>query len=245
MSSSSSPLAVLPFEAYDAPAAAVLRGPEAVGAVGLVTPELRDGSWTRLGDRAVLGDEVTERALGRLAESTAAAARAQGYAVGWAEGRREAAARAADEADEAAHAQQLAERRRQAEHADAVAALVRAAASFQDAAAAVSAAVEDEALRLARELTAALLGRELATAADPAGDVVRRALEVLPDGVPTTVRVHPDVRSHAAAEALAAHGVTVVADPTLGRHDAVVETATTVVDLGVDAALDRVREALA
>ena len=61
----------------------------------LETPELRSGTWTRFGDRAVLGDAVTETALAALADSSRAVARSQGYAVGWAQGRREAAAEAA------------------------------------------------------------------------------------------------------------------------------------------------------
>ena len=56
-------------------------------------PDLRTGVWTRLGDSAVLGDPVTEAALDGLAERTHSAARAQGYAVGWAEGRQEALVR--------------------------------------------------------------------------------------------------------------------------------------------------------
>ena len=47
-------------------------------------PELRVGNWTRLGGSTVLGDQVTESMLDVLAERTRDAARAQGYATGWA-----------------------------------------------------------------------------------------------------------------------------------------------------------------
>ncbi|MDO9377688.1 MAG: hypothetical protein Q7T56_02480, partial [Nocardioidaceae bacterium] len=52
--------------------------------------ELRTGPWTRLGSPGLAGDPVTESMLTELAARAEAAARAQGYAAGWAEGRREA-----------------------------------------------------------------------------------------------------------------------------------------------------------
>ncbi|HEY1134125.1 MAG TPA: hypothetical protein VGE77_06075, partial [Nocardioides sp.] len=55
-------------------------------------PELRTGNWTRRGGPGVLGDPVTEELMDALATSTRAAAQSQGYAVGWAQGRRDAAA---------------------------------------------------------------------------------------------------------------------------------------------------------
>ena len=69
---------------------AVLRRHEVGELAPLPTPELRTGTWTRHGDGALLGDEVAESLLGRVAEETRAAAQAQGYAVGWAQGRRAA-----------------------------------------------------------------------------------------------------------------------------------------------------------
>uniref|UniRef100_UPI001E558557 hypothetical protein n=1 Tax=Nocardioides sp. Leaf374 TaxID=2876560 RepID=UPI001E558557 len=48
---------------------ALLRGAPAEAATVAATPELRDGSWTRLGGSSVLGDLVTEQALAGLAES--------------------------------------------------------------------------------------------------------------------------------------------------------------------------------
>lgn len=211
----------------------------------LETPELRDGTWTRLGDSAVLGDQITERALTRLADSTVQAARAQGYAVGWAEGRREAAALAATEAAELAAREAAAEQRRDDEHAVVLAALEQAAASLGASVTGLAEQLEEQALRLARELTTLLLGRELALATDPEADVVRRALVVLPDGgVPVTVRLHPAVHAAAASAALTDRGVTVVADSELDVHDAVVETDTTYVDLAVGTALARVLEVL-
>jgi flagellar assembly protein FliH len=211
----------------------------------LPTPELRGGTWTRLGDHAVLGDEITEKVLSRLAQSTVEAARSQGYAVGWAQGRRDAATEAAVEAAETAARTEAAEAGRAAEHARTLAALEQAVVGLDATVGELATALEDQALRLARELTTVLLGRELALAGDAAGDAVRRALDVLPAGtVPVTVRLHPEVRAAAASEQLTARGVVVVADDTLDVHDAVVETDTTYVDRSLDAALARVLEAL-
>lgn len=210
----------------------------------LATPELRSGAWTRFGDRAVLGDVVTEQVLGGLAESTRAAARAQGYATGWAEGRREAAAEAATQRAELEQVAAAAEAARQAEHVAALVALGRAAQALQDQAAQVAAELEAHVVALAREVAEAVVGHELSTAADPAGEVVRRALAVLPQELPVTVRVAPATAADPALERLREHGVHVVADPALGAHDALVETTAEAVDLRVGAALARVREVL-
>lgn len=223
----------------------VLRGESAVAVATLATPDLRSGSWTRLGDERVLGDAVTEHSLAGLAETTRAAAQAQGYAVGWAEGRRAAAELAAEADRAAAEAHAAAEERREAEHAAALAALTRAAAALQQTSARLAGELEDQAVRLARELTTELVGHEVRTCTDAGVDVVRRALVVLPTGVPVTLRVHPSVVSSPAVGDLADHGVSVVADPTLDRADAVVESTEAVVDLRIGAALERVREALA
>jgi len=225
----------------------VVDGERAADLRPVPVPELPTGPWTRLGERAVHGDPVTEEALEGLAGSTRSAARAQGYAVGWAEGRRaallEARAKEAEREERAA----AAERRREAEHARAMTALAEAARSLQELAASVAAQVEDSALALARELTEVLVGRELRTTADPAGDAVRRALALLPEDrgpLPVTLRLHPSVAAAADTDALRARGVHVAPDASLDLPDAVAETADAVVDGRVAAALQRVREVL-
>ncbi|GAA4111821.1 hypothetical protein GCM10022215_07810 [Nocardioides fonticola] len=213
----------------------------------LATPELRSGSWTRLGDSHVLGDAVTERALSGLAEQTRAAAQSQGYAIGWAEGRRAAAELAAEAELEAEDARRAAEERREAEHRAALAALVRAAQEFDRAATRFAGELEDQAMHLACELTVELVGHELRTTPleETAADVVRRALAVLPTGVPSTLRLHPSVTAAPAVAELAEVGVQVVADAALQPLDAIVETPTGLVDLRIGAALERLREVLA
>lgn len=206
-------------------------------------PDLRTGVWTRLGDSAVLGDEVTELALGSLAEATRSAARAQGYAVGWAEGRREALAQAEEDARLLEEDARIAEQRRDAEHREALAALERAAAELRVATQQVCEQVAAEATDLAFEVTRELVGHELTVVADPGADVVHRVVSALPPEGAVQVRLHPTVAG-AASEVLAGHGLRVTPDPTLQPGDALVETDESVVDLRIGIALDRLREVL-
>jgi flagellar assembly protein FliH len=205
--------------------------------------ELRSGDWTRLGGSAVLGDAVTEHTLAGLAAEASAAARARGYATGWAEGRRAAAAelREATDALEARHRAE--EQRREEEHRLAVGALTRAAAQLEDSIADVTARVESSAVGLAAAITEELVGHELAVAESPGLDAVRRALALVPGEPVTRIRVSTEDPITPGMTAVAGAAV-VVADPSLRRGDAVVETAEAVVDARISGALDRVREVL-
>lgn len=222
-------------------AGAVLRRHEVGDLEPLPTPELRGGRWTRHGDDALLGDEVAESLLGRVAEEARAAAQAQGYSVGWAQGRRaaEAQARAREVADREAAAQA----QRDAEHRAAVAALATAAAEVRGLLAELAGRVEEQATTLAWELTATLVGREVAVAEE--ADVVRRVLQTLPADGLATVRLHPSAAGSEAAAELREAGLSVVADHSLEAADALVECDGSVADLRISAALERVRQVLA
>lgn len=200
-------------------------------------PELRTGQWTRFGNSAVLGDTITEQTLSTLAESTRIAAGSQGYAVGWAEGQRTARAAAEVEAEAVRAAQAAAEARRADEHAAAVAALNAATVQLQQSVAAICSTIEHQASELAWALTEELIGYELA---GPGIDVARRVLALAPDEDIVRVRMHPaDLGT--AAESL---DVAVVADPALNRGDALVEIDDHVLDLRIEPAMQRIREAL-
>jgi flagellar assembly protein FliH len=210
----------------------------------LPTPELRSGKLTRFGSASVLGDGVTELALSGLVEEARGAARSQGYAVGWAEGRRAAAA-AADRARRAQEQERATEQARwTARQHDAVQALVRAADGLARATEDAQALVRGQALELARELTEELVGHELRATPDTAADVVARVLAQAPAGAPFTVRLHPEVVAHAEHSGLSGAGVRLVPDARLEPADAVVEIEDHVVDLRMRTALERVREAL-
>jgi len=221
--------------------ARVVRRGSATSVTGLTTPELRTGAWTRLGGERVLGDAVTEQTLASLAESTRAAARSQGYAVGWAQGRREATESARLAAEETERRRVVEDARREAEHRTVVAALEAATAELARALATVCEHVEEQATSLALDLTRELVGHEVTHGGAAGQHVVRRALALVPDRAVARLRLHPEV---AATVTDADDAVTVVADPALGLGDALVETDEQVVDLRVATALDRLREVL-
>jgi flagellar assembly protein FliH len=207
--------------------------------------DLRTGGWTRLGSSGVLGDGVTEGILGGLAERSQQAARAQGYATGWAEGRRVALARAAEEALAVRRAAAADQERRDAEHARVLAALDTAVAAAQARLEAALAELAEAVVPLALQLAEAVIGREVLTATDPGGDALRRALSEVPAAAPVTVRLHPADHALLDPALLEQREVTVVADPLLARGDAVAETPDTVVDATLGTAMERVREVLA
>lgn len=219
----------------------VIRAERAGLATPLVTPDLSTGAWTRWGAPGVRGDAVTEDVLATLADRTRAAAQAQGYAVGWAKGVREAeaAGREARAAEQAQHSRD--EARRESDHAAAVSALREAAHRLEELTTNTCARLEAQASELALAVTAEVLGT--VAAGQAAEDVVRRALAVLPDEAVATVRLAPSVARSATTDLPA--GVRVVADSDLGPADALVELSDHVIDLRIEQALVRVREVLA
>lgn len=188
---------------------------------------------------AVLGPVSTPRMpdLGPV-ETTHEAARAQGYAVGWAQGRREAESSARTAAETLAADSAARESRREAEHAAALVALREAAAAAHDLLAAACRRVDDQASALALELTRALVGH---AHPDPA-HVLARVVGLVPEHPVVSVRLHPDVAARAGD--LRDLSIAVVADPSLGRADAVAHAEDHVVDLRVDEALARLTEVL-
>lgn len=222
---------------------ALLRGGEleARSYDALSTPDLRDHVAER-SDSMLLDTALADSLLGQVAEEARAAARAQGYSVGWAEGRRAAAAEAAQVAQELAALNAETEAHRAAEHDAAVAGLVKAANEVRSLLQSLATRIEGQATNLAWELTSALMDREVAVA--DSADVIRRVLKVLPETGLATVRLHPSITSDAEVAQLREAGLTVIADPSLGRADALVETDGSVADLRVAEALERVRQVL-
>jgi flagellar assembly protein FliH len=222
--------------------ATVLRG--TVSASVMDTPELRSGVWTRFGPASVLGDEVTEGALTTMVEDARTAARSQGYAVGWAQGRREAATEAALAARSRDLEQSDQRRRFAARQELALQALERAAQGLAQATEEAQAQVRAQAVELARELTETMVGHDLRSTPDTAADVASRVLAAGPADRPFVVRLHPEVAESDVAARLATSGVRVVAEPGLDLADAVVEVDEQVLDLRMRSGLDRVREVL-
>ncbi|HSF26499.1 MAG TPA: FliH/SctL family protein [Actinomycetes bacterium] len=226
----------------------VLRGPAAAEArTARLDADLRHSPWAqRHSADPRLVDPQLEQAFADAAAEVREAARAQGYAAGWAEGcrlgleagRAETVAAAAREAEATA--------RRQTEFAQALQGLSRAAAALEATVAPAAATIDRLAIDAAVELVELLLDRELALAQTPALDAVRRALALTPAGRPVVVRLHPD--DHAVLSALGAptldREITLVADPSVERSGAIAECDATRVDAQLGPALARVRAVL-
>lgn len=208
------------------------------------THDLREGAWTRFGGARVLGDRATEHTLRAIAERAHDTARAQGFAAGWADGLRASLVRTAAARDEQAQVFEQEHLRALAELETAAGALAVAARHCQEATRTLRAELSDRALDLALEIAEMVLGREVALAADPAGDALRRALTTIPGDVPLVVRLHPDDLGALGDTVLAGRPATVVTDPGLSRGDAVVETEDGFVEADLAGALARVREVL-
>ena len=102
-----------------------------------------------------------------------------------------------------------------------------------------------EFVELAMGVAEAILGREVATAADPGADAVRRALGQVASGITVRVRLNPADRAVLDPELFADAHLSVVEDASVARGDAIAETEEHLVDATVSAALARVREVLA
>lgn len=233
MTSSSPELRVLRAAEQDAVSTAVFGG------------DLRTGQWTRWGNTGVLGDVTTEATLHGLAERSRRAAAAQGYAKGWAEGRRAGEAKSRTEAEEAARRRQELDEENRRQQMLGLGALDAASRELRARLDEACAAVESHVVEAAVQIAEAILGRELAVGEETGADAVRRVLTLLPTDVTVfTLRMNPADLAALDSDVLVEHTVTLVADATVERGGAVAETDTMVIDATVSAALARVREVL-
>lgn len=221
----------------------VLRGGAAAGArPARMDVDLRD---TPFATGVAVDARLTDPHLQQVVELARLEAVEQGRRVGHAEGY--GAGRAAAELEAARLAGQheaarlLAEQQREQQAQQALDVLLTVAEAFRQQEHASVAAVEDSVVDLALALARAVLGRELLTAADPGRDAIARALVLAPEGVPVTVRLHPD---DAAAltdvdSVSAGRPVAVVRDSSVERGGCVVEAAGRSIDAQVGPALER------
>ena len=184
------------------------------------------------------------------------AARALGYAEGWATGARAAAAQS-----EATRAALLRDHESAAASARAdidrvVDALSAAAQQLRTSAMPTLDQAGDVVLEAAVALARTILDAELAVVDTAAQHALRRALRPLPTDGLVTVRINP--ADHAALQPLVTpagagsvaagqfdgHDIRLVADPAVVRGDAVAEQAGSVVDAGIGAALSRALDVL-
>jgi flagellar assembly protein FliH len=188
-----------------------------------------------------LGDVYAEQ-LARLRQE----ARREGWAAGHAEGvvaAEQVVAAAEHAAEERIAAVQGRWERRLA---SATAAMGAAVERLDAAASPVVDEMRDSILDAVLILVGDLLGRELAMAASPGLDALRRALTLCPADVPVVVRLHPDDLAEVPPEALAQlpASVTVLGDDAVERAGALAEAGNQRIDAQLGAALERVRAVL-
>ncbi len=186
--------------------------------------------------------DVVERARRAAEEQGRASGHAAGYAAGFTAAERDAEHAAARSERERAAREQA----RVAQVAHAVDLLAAAAEEFTRKEQVAVADIEDAVVELALGIAREVLGRELAVSADPGAEALSRALALLPEGAPATVRLHPaDAASLIGLDDLArGRGVVLVADPAVERGGCLAEAAGRSVDTRVGPALERVAAAL-
>jgi flagellar assembly protein FliH len=218
----------------------VLRGDQAAAtSAARLDGDLRGGK-----SRVALSDEALE-----LARKSATA---QGYADGWAEGQRAAAAQLRAEAERSAAAAAETQRLHAEALGRALAALSDAAGDLEGRMAEPMSAVAAELAGAAVDLAEAVLGRELALSEDPGVDALRRALAMAPANRPVVVRLNPSESAavqatldSGAADFAIGREIRIIPDPSVSAAGCVVECDATRVDAQLGPALARVWEVLA
>ena len=177
-------------------------------------------------------------------------ARTAGYAEGWAQGQRAAAAEAVVAAERARALEQAHEQRRAAALAQAVNALGRAVTGLEAQLMPTMTELQEAVLAHAFELAEAIVGRAVDDPDGRGADALRRAMNAAPEHGEIVVSLHPDDYRNLVGSATDAdynyggRPVRLRPDPALRPGDAVAETGTTTVDASIAAAVQRAREAL-
>jgi flagellar assembly protein FliH len=194
--------------------------------------------------------EVTSGVPDRLVESAREDARATGYAVGWAQGMRDAYARMAEEAAQIRDRATELEDHRVAEVARGLRALDRAAADLEKRTIPSIEHLEDTVIDMAVAIAQAVLGHELRRRSDRVIiQAMARILALVPSNEPVTLRLAPEDHAalavHEAIETLSStRTINIVAAPELAPGDVVATCAATEIDARVEPALERIRELL-
>jgi flagellar assembly protein FliH len=196
--------------------------------------------------------ELTGGVPAELLDEAQRQARAVGYAQGWTQGLREAAAGQAVLAEQARLDRAAAVERQAAEVSSAVQAVLRAADQVRQTVVEVTDELSDRMLAAAVELAAVLLGQQLADPHVSASAALRRVLEQVPDEQPVTIRLSQqdyDTLSGAggceliaAVQATAQGRISLECDPSLAPGDALARSAATSIDARLTTALARLRE---
>lgn len=98
---------------------------------------------------------------------------------------------------------------------------------------------------LALEIAEAVLGHEVAAATDPGAEAIARCLEMAPVSGDVVAQLHPaDLAQLGEVTAMANRKLSITADPTLKRGDAIVTVEDATIDGRLSESLRRVGEAL-
>jgi flagellar assembly protein FliH len=186
-----------------------------------------------------------------LVEEVRETARAEGYAAGWAQGRKVAAAEAAQHSAAERARAEAAEIERDQRLRETVASLARAATEVEQRVIPSLDQISDVVLAAALVLAEAVVGRELTLSAEPGLDALRRSLDLTPRQRPVVVRMNPDdlasitgVPQAGAPVDIDGRSVTLVPDPSITRGGSVADCDATEVDARIESALGRAREAM-
>lgn len=171
---------------------------------------------------------------------------AAGYAAGWAQGRQEARVAVEAVAAEAIEQSRLAAEDQRLRVDRALTALAVATHGLERRVVPSAEDTEEAVVATAFVLAEAVIGRELALAAEPGAEAMARALDLAPKNRPVTVRLNPgDLATIGAGTAkIDGRTVTLVADGSLSAGDAIAECDATTIDARLGPALDRAREVL-
>jgi flagellar assembly protein FliH len=182
----------------------------------------------------------------QLAESARAAREqgmAEGYAAGWAQGRRAADEAARIEACERAEHEEAARKHQAVRAQSLLASLAQTARTFTEEVAPAWDEIVDVLLDGAFRVAAASLGRELEAADAEVLEATRTALRVLPGTDAVSVHVNPADASLVADEDLPA-GVSVVPDATVAAGTVVARSSLQSLPVNLRRALDSAEEVL-
>ncbi len=194
--------------------------------------------------------EVADGVPDRLVESARDDARATGYAVGWAQGLRDAHARMAAEAAHLRARTDELEERRVADVTRGLRALEQAAADLERRAIPSVEHLEETVIEMAVAIAQAVLGHELRRRNDRVIiQAMARILALVPSNEPVILRLAPEDHATLAVHEVIAtlsttRTITIVAAPELSPGDVVATCAATEIDARVGPALDRIRAVL-
>jgi len=185
----------------------------------------------------VLRDEATVR----IQEQ----ARVRGHAAGYADGAALARAEAAEAAEAARQAAAAAEQQARVRVNELISSLNTAVDALHARTVPVLEALEHQLADAAVQIAEALLGRELETSEDSARSALHRALNPATPAPVHTIRMNPADLAAVPDECRSQIRAVLVADPSLGRADAVAEYPDGYLDARLSTALARLKAALA